>query len=184
MKTYLINVIGGPSSGKTTACALLFAKLKIKGFIVEYVQEIAKGLVWAENYDLLDNQFWLSQTQYKALKCLDTKVQFIITDGCLLHGIYYNRNNINNVSNVEKTEKYIIDSFKQFNNINIFIERGHFPYEQIGRIQNEHESKCIDEFFLNFLETNNIPYERHYVENKDSDNYSVDKMISYILAKI
>ena len=44
VKTYVINIIGAPGVGKTTISALLFAKLKLRGYICEYVQEYAKKL--------------------------------------------------------------------------------------------------------------------------------------------
>jgi len=175
MKTYLVNLIGGPASGKTCLAALLFAKLKIQGYIVEYVQEVAKGLVWMEDYEMLNNQYWVSQKQFNILNCLQEKVQFIITDGCMLHGIYYNRNNEGNVSNVDKTEKYIWDCYHKFHNINIFLIRGDYPYEQAGRQQSEEESRCIDSFFLDLLKKRNLPFESFKAKPE------VDDMIEYIL---
>lgn len=178
MKTYLINLISGPGAGKTSLAALLFFKLKMKRFMVEYIQEVAKGLVWAEEYDVLNNQYWVSQRQFKLLNSLQGKVQFIITDGCLLHGIYYNRNNENNVSNIEKTEQFIIESYNKFNNINIFLTRGDYPYEQAGRYQDEEEARYIDAFYHHFLKKNNIPFSS-FEANED---HNVDEMIDYILS--
>ena len=70
-QTYVINIIGGPGIGKTTISALLFANLKIKGYICEYVQEFAKKLVWLKDYDTLNNQFFVSKEQYTLLKQID-----------------------------------------------------------------------------------------------------------------
>lgn len=53
-KTCVINIIGGPGLGKTTMAALIFANLKKKGFIVEYVQEYAKKLVWQKKFSKLN----------------------------------------------------------------------------------------------------------------------------------
>lgn len=146
IKTYLINLISGPSAGKTTIAALLFAQLKMRGFAVEYVQEVAKSYVWLEDYTTLNNQHWLSFEQFKKMNCLQGKVRFIITDGCLLHGLYYNRFNKDNVSNVVKTEQLIWECYNKFNNINIYIKRGLYPYETAGRYHAESEAKLIDEF--------------------------------------
>jgi len=175
-KTYLINIISGPGAGKTTICALLFAKLKIKGYTIEYIQEVAKHLVWEEDFELLDNQYWVSNRQFTLLNCLQGKVDLIITDGCLLHGIYYNRFNQNNVSNVEKTEQLIVNSFKKFNNINIFLERGNYPYEQVGRYQTEDEAKSIDKFFQTYLDEHKIPYQIFPVQ----EDKNIDEMINFI----
>ena len=180
MKTYLINLIGGPGCGKTTICALLFAKLKILGHSVEYIQEVAKSLVWAGDFDVLNNQYWVSQRQSKLLDSLQGKVQFIVTDGCLLHGIYYNRNNEDNVSNIEKTEKFIWDCYGQFNNINIYIVRGDYPYEEAGRYQSEDEAKYIDEFYSFMLKKHQIPHYQYQVR-KDQN---IDEVVEYILNQL
>lgn len=180
-KTYLINIIAGPSCGKTTICSLLFAKLKIKGFVVEYVQEFAKSLVWTENYDLLNNQYYVTQTQFNLMKQMIGKVDFIVTDGSLLHGLYYNRHNKDNISNIEKTETFILNSYNQFNNINIFLERGNFPYEHQGRIQNEDEAKEIDVILKHMLKQSNINFE---CMKSDASDENLSLMINYILSKI
>ena len=50
---------------------------------------------------------------------MDKCVEFIVTDGPLLQGIYYNLHNADNTSNVDKTHKMIMECSKEFNNINI-----------------------------------------------------------------
>ena len=87
-KTILINLLAGPGTGKTTICALLFAKLKLLGYVVEYVQEYAKHLVWTKNYELLNNQYYVTQTQANLMENMIGSVDFIITDGSILHGLY------------------------------------------------------------------------------------------------
>lgn len=180
-KTYLINIISGPSCGKTTLCSLIFAKLKIKRYIVEYVQEYAKSLVWTENYELLNNQYYVSQTQFNLMKSMIGKVDFIITDGSLLHGLYYNRYNKNNISNVDKTEHFILNSYSKFNNINIFLERGDFPYEHQGRIHDEKEALLIDLFLKHMLEQSNINF---LCVKSDASNENLELIINYILSNI
>lgn len=156
--TYVINLISGPSSGKSLISSLLFAKLKLRGFIVEYVQEYAKHLVWTKNYELLNNQYYVTQTQYNLLKQMIGEVDFIVTDGPLVNGLYYNKHNKDNICNIEKTENYILDCHRHFNSINIFLERGDYKYEQQGRIQNEDESKEIDIIIKHMIKQNNIDF--------------------------
>ncbi len=158
MQTYVINLIGGPGLGKTTMCAILFAELKLKGYNIEYVQEYAKHLVWTEQFEELNNQYHVSQQQYKLLSCIVGKTQIIITDGPLLNALYYNRNNKDNICDISKTEKFILDSYSKFNNINLFLERGDFKYEQAGRIQNETESREIDTIMKHIFRQNDISY--------------------------
>ena len=177
-KTYLINIISGPSAGKTVTCALLFAKLKIMGYVVEWVPEYAKSLVWTRNFELLNNQYYVTQTQFNFMKQMNGIVDFIITDGSILHGLYYNRHNKDNISNIEKTEKFILDSYKQFNNINIFLERGTFPYELQGRIQTEEEAKEIDVILKHLLIQSGIKFD--CMKSDDSDD-NLNNIIQFIL---
>jgi len=177
--TFIINVISGPGSGKTTICALIFAKLKISGYVTEYVQEYPKTLVWMKDYDTLNNQYFVSSKQVNLFKSMNTKVDFIVTDGSILHGLYYNRHNKHNTSNIEKTEKFIIDSYNEFHNINIFLDRGEFDYETDGRIQTETEAREIDVILMHMLKQNGIPFER-FVSSPDS----IDPIIKFILDSV
>jgi hypothetical protein len=179
-KPWIINIIGGPGIGKTTISALLFAKLKINGHITEYVQEYAKRLVWTKDYDKLNNQYYVIKKQFQLLKDInDTHINFIITDGPILHGLYYNKYNLDNTSNVEKTEEYIMECYEKFNNINIVlqrIKRENQNYEQEGRIQTEEEAKVIDNELKNILKSKNIKYNIF-----NADDNAVEKIYNYIM---
>jgi hypothetical protein len=179
-KPWIINIIGGPGIGKTTISALLFAKLKINGHITEYVQEYAKRLVWTKDYDKLNNQYYVIKKQYQLLKDInDTHINFIITDGPILHGLYYNKYNLDNTSNVEKTEEYILECYEKFNNINIVlqrIKRENQSYEQEGRIQTEEEAKVIDNELKNILKLKNIKYNVF-----NADDNAVEKIYNFIM---
>lgn len=178
-QTYVINFISGPGSGKSTFSALLYAKLKLRGYVVEYIQEFAKTLVWTKDFETLNNQYYVSNRQYKLLKQMVGSVQFIVTDAPLVHGLYYNRHNVHNSSNIEKTERFILEHYHEFNNINIFLERGNFPYEQQGRIETEEESKEIDIIMKHLLRQNKIPYVSFH-----SDSDVVDKIVDFVVGQI
>lgn len=145
---------------------------------VEQVQEVAKKLVWAEEFDTLNNQYQVSMQQYKDLAAVYGKVDYIVTDGSLLHGLYYNRYNPTNVCDRAVTEKKIVELFFSFNNIVIFLKRGNWPYEQAGRIQNKEEADHVDKVLLEILHQYKIPY-REFT----SDENQVDAMIQYILSQ-
>lgn len=176
-KTYIINFISGPGSGKSTICALVFAKLKLKGFVCEYIQEYPKTLVWTKDFDTLNNQYFVSMKQFNILKQMVGTVQYVCTDGPLVHGLYYNLYNKDNTSNIQKTEKMILDNYNQFDNINIFLERGNFKYEPQGRLQTEDEARDIDVILKHMLKQNKIPYTAFI-----SDPENVDKIIEHIIS--
>ncbi len=102
-------------------------------------------------------------------------MQYIITDACLLHGLYYNEHNPDNVSNVDKTKDLILSSYNKFRNINLFIERGDFEYETIGRIQTQEESKYIDVKLKNYMNELHLNY-CEFVSTKSN----IENIIKYI----
>jgi len=159
-KTKVINLIGAPGVGKSTFAALIYANLKLKHKSVEYVQEYVKHLIWQDKTDELNNQYYVSQQQYKMLKAINGKVEYIITDGALFHGLYYNEVFPWNVSNIQKTREMILSKMDEFDNIYIFLERGDFPYEKEGRVHTYEESIKIEEELLKLLETHQIDYYR------------------------
>ena len=174
-KTFLINFISGPAVGKSLMSAALYVDLKRKNYVAEYVQEVAKKLVWTKNFRILNNQYTISELQYMAIKDLLGEVDFIITDGPLVHGLYYNAYNKQNVSSKKKTREAIHQWMAEFHNINIFLERGDYPYETYGRYQKESEAKEIDTILKNILDENNIPY-----LSIQSDIDNIPKIIEYI----
>lgn len=178
--TYTINFIAGPGVGKSVMTSLIFAKMKMKGYNAEIVPEYAKQLVWTEEYELLNNQYHISYYQNKLLKALDGKTDFIVTDGCLLHGLVYNMINPHNTSDKDKTKKAILDWFNSSNNINIYLERNdNIEYEQEGRLQNLEEAIHVDNLLKFQLFDNKIDYKKF----KSSED-KVHKIIKYIESKI
>lgn len=174
-KCFIVNIIGGPGVGKSTIYSFTYAKMKTRGYSIEQVQEVAKKLVWAENFEELNNQYHVTMQQYRELNSVYGKVKFVITDGSLIHGIYYNRHNVANVSNREVTEAKIVELYSKFNNINILLTRGNFPYEQAGRIQNPIEARHVDEELLSILSQYDISYKAF-----ESSEACVGAIIDYI----
>ena len=178
-KTKVVNLIGAPCVGKSVFAGLIFAELKMQNYITEYIQEYAKHLVWMEDYETIKNQYYVSTQQYKILKSVNEKVDIIVTDGALLHGIYYNRTYKDNVSNIEKTEEKIKKYMEEFDNIYIFLERGEFKYENEGRLHTYNESIKISKEIKELLNELNL----EYLEIK-SDKKNLNKMLEYIMKKI
>lgn len=144
------------------------------------VQEYAKMLIYKEEYEMLNCQWMVSFEQYKMLKALDNKVEYICCDSPLFLGLFYNRYHQNNICDVSKTEEMIKEKLGEFDrNIYIFLERNEeFPFEKEGRIHGEEESKKIDILMKDMLDEFGI----EYISVK-SDMSNVDKIINYILEK-
>jgi tRNA uridine 5-carbamoylmethylation protein Kti12 len=68
----VINLFGGPSTGKSTTAAYLFYYLKNKNLNIEYVREYAKDVVYEGSYHKLQNQIYITAKQYKRMKDIDS----------------------------------------------------------------------------------------------------------------
>ena len=179
-KKIIINLVGGPGTGKSLYSSYLFTMLKINGKNVEFTQEYAKDLVWRKKYEILRNQHIVSYHQYQALKGASKYVEAAITDGSLIHSYYYNRHSDVNYSNVDLTEERIQEYYKKFDNIVILLKRNpKYPYQQEGRYQTEEEAKEIDDRMKDILKEKKIKYIEIMA---DMDN--TDEMLNYIIQEL
>lgn len=159
MSALIIDFVAGPCVGKTTIAALTFGELKMKGQNVEWAPEVAKELVWAKKFDLLDNQHEVSRQQYESFRTKASQVDYIVTDGSLLLGLHYNKANTNNICQIDRTERDILGWYRQFRHLVIYLERDpNAPYEDVGRVHNKSEALDADRSFLTILEQNGIEH--------------------------
>jgi len=140
MKTLVVNIFGGPGTGKSILTSELFALLKYKGVNCEVAPEFAKELTWEDNFTVLKDQLFLFGTQQHRIFRLNGKVQVLITDSPILLSVVYG-----------KLYKCTSDTFNdlvfeehyKYDNLNILLTRSK-PYETVGRYQDEEEAKNID----------------------------------------
>ena len=80
----VINLIGGPGSGKSTTMAGVFCELKKRGVNCEMVPEYAKDRVYEEAFNTLQDQIYVFAKQSHKIWCLKDKVDIIVMDASLL----------------------------------------------------------------------------------------------------
>ncbi len=151
----VINLFGGPGSGKSTTAAGLFFKMKLDNRVksVELVTEFAKDLVYAgRTEELRDNQLYITAKQHSRMQRLVGKVDYIITDSPLIQSIMYTPEDYFN-----SFKQLVIEVYSSFTNLNIFINRVK-KYEQYGRDRTEEESNIISNNILGLLDENNLNY--------------------------
>lgn len=171
-ETLVINLIGGPCSGKSTIAAELFARLKKMGIHCELVSEYIKDRIYEENQTMPKNQIAIFGMEYYNISNKLGKVDVIVHDGSFINNIIY------------KTEenKYfddlIISEYKRFWNLDFFIKRGNIEFETYGRIHNLKQSKELDKTIKETYDS----YELSYIEVESRD--AVDKIIPIVLKEI
>ena len=149
----VINLFGGPCSGKSTTAAGLFSEMKAKHVNVEYVTEVAKEMTWEDRQITLQCQPYIFGKQLRNLWRLKNKVDYIITDSPLLLSAVYGSREVWH----DSFFLFIIEEFKKFDNKNFYLKRGS-NYSEIGRNQNLHESMEIDQKIIKTLEENKLTF--------------------------
>lgn len=145
--TTIINLYGGPGTGKSTTAAGLFHKMKSEGYQCELVQEYAKDLTYGEDFKKLRDQFYISAKQNHRIWKLQGMVDYIITDSPLLMSTAYTDDN--------ELKDFVYYTFSKYQNINIFLQRtDHHPYQEYGR------SQTLDEAISKDIEIKKILVDR------------------------
>lgn len=132
----VINVFGGPGTGKSVTTASLFAELKKQQNNCELVTEFAKELTYDENYTVMENQIWIFANQHHRMFRLAKKVDIIVTDAPLFNSIVYSGKGEDN----KEFHKFVMKEFTKYDNLNVYLER-ETTYRQEGRYQDETGAK-------------------------------------------
>ena len=158
--TYIINFVGPPCAGKSLLAAKTFVELKKSGIKTELVQEHAKKVIADGKCYKLDNQVEVSRQQHKDIKRYTNTSQIVVTDGSLLHGLFYNTYNENSLCAGELAKQKILDLYNDpaFENIVVFVEKGNYPYDTVGRVHTEEQSAEISVKMRAMLVEHNIDF--------------------------
>ena len=149
--TLCVNFYGGPSVGKSTMCAHVFAELKWRGINCEMSREYAKDVVWEGSLDILDDQLHVFGEQYHRLHRLVGKVDIILTDSPLLLSLIYGK------KLPQEFRDLVLHQFNSFNNFNIVLTRQK-RFNPAGRVHNEEQSHRLDDEICNLLKDLNVAY--------------------------
>ena len=165
--TIVINIAGGPGTGKTTVAAELFGKLKEKGFEVENVSEFAKELVWEGRKEAFDDRLYMHGEQNHRLMQMNGKLDYIITDSPLFLTSVYNNYYLKD--KFPKSYNKMIDlvtteTFKLYNN-KVYLLQRNTGYKVIGRREDEKTAEKIDKDLMKYLDKNNIKYKILSIDN-------------------
>lgn len=163
-KTIIVNLYGGPGTGKSTGAAYIFSRLKMLGIDAEYAAEYAKDKVWEEDRTVFDCQAYIFGKQAFRIYRLFGKVDVIVTDSPLLMSIVYGEPYLKGA---------VIGEYNRYGrygdaNCNFFLRRKK-PYNANGRHQGEADAKSLDEKIETMLKETGVPY-KEYDATEDGYN--------------
>lgn len=137
----VINLWGGPGSGKSTTASGLFYHMKCAGLEVELVQEYAKDMVWEQRYNILEDQIYVFAKQQRRIARLKNHgLQWVVTDSPIPLGLCYTRPE----HMTDSFANLVMQVFDSYQNHNFYLTRN-VPYNPVGRNQKqESEAQELD----------------------------------------
>lgn len=159
-KLVVVNLYGGPCSGKSTIAADIFAKLKRLHLDVELVREYVKEKIWELNPEVMQDQVYILGRQHYRQSVLQGQCQVAITDSpvlltCVYNDLYTHLRNFNPL---------VVEMVGHYDNLNYLLERPSV-YQAKGRVQDEEGAKGIDDLVVEMLDRLGMSYKRINQQN-------------------
>lgn len=156
--TKIINLLGGPGSGKSTSAALLFGKMKNMSKSVEHVQEYVKGWAWEGRSIKEFDQLYIFAKQARREYTLINKVDYIVTDSPVLLSAFYEQKYYSNSIVKSAIPEYMRAIEKTGATYLNFMLKRTKPFNPHGRYETEEESVKIDQEMRDWMNENSYPY--------------------------
>lgn len=159
-KTTIINLYGGPGTGKSTSAAYFYYLLKAAGKNVELVREYVKDWAWEGRKISTYDQIYFLGKQVRRESMLYGKVDWIVTDSPVMMNLYYAQRYCT-LSLGEGVRAATLSFYRQASedghkHLHVFLKRNK-PYLSEGRYQTEAEALEIDLGIRRVLEDLKVP---------------------------
>ena len=174
--TILINMLGCPSSGKTSLSAKLFAQLKAMDLNAEYTSEYVKGWAWEGKKVGPFDQFYIFGKETHNQSRLFDKVDFIISDSpVMLTAFYHYFYNGNEALNEVCHNFYNLAEEAGVQVVNFFLPRKK-KYIAKGRYQTQEEADALAFQLKEWLNKEGYVYEELTCSDKERINVVLETL--------
>ena len=174
--TILINMLGCPSSGKTSLSAKLFAQLKAMDLNAEYTSEYVKGWAWEGKKVGPFDQFYIFGKETHNQSRLFDKVDFIISDSpVMLTAFYHYFYNGNEALNEVCHNFYNLAEEAGVEVVNFFLPRKK-KYVAKGRYQTQEEADALAFQLKEWLNKEGYSYIDLECPDKERINVVLEKL--------
>lgn len=151
--TRIINLFGGPCTGKSTTAAELFAYMKKKGLEVELAQEYAKDMVFESRSNILGDQLYILAKQHRRISRLIGKVDWVVTDSPFILGLCYTTTGY-----YKQFEPLVLEIWDSYENTSYLLHRDNIEYNPNGRNQTTDQLAELDNSIKTMLHRANVAY--------------------------
>lgn len=166
----IVNLYGGPGTGKSTTCAALFAELKHAGVNAEMCREYVKNWVWeGRKIQPGDTSYFMAKQLREQRNLMRDGIGAIVTDSPLLLATWYGKFDI--LSNTTLLSRELMRQqdatceLYGYTEVHVFLKRVK-EFNPKGRLQNEEEAVAIDDSLKIMLDTAGKSY---YTVTADRD---------------
>lgn len=177
--TTIINLYGGPGTGKSTSAAYLYYLLKVAGKNAELVREYVKDWAWEGRHISVNDQIYFLGKQVRRESMLYGKVDWVVTDSPVWMNSYYASHYCTPIiaTGVDSLVKAFYQQVEDegHRHIHIFLHRTK-PYLAEGRYQTEAEAKEIDFGVKAMLTNREVPF-----LDADVGDESLQKLLQKLL---
>jgi|TARA_B110000858_G_scaffold114772_1_gene131163 hypothetical protein len=174
----VINLFGGPDSGKTTQATGIFHAMKRDGMNVEIVNEFAKMCVWEKNFEILKDQLYVMAKQNRSVLRLEGQVDICITDSPIMLSSVY-RKAYGETLYSDLLDHMAFECFNRNDNLNFMMKRSEKRYDQTGRYQDLDGAVEIDNVMYEMFKNLKIPF-----FHLEANEQSVDVAYTYIKKRL
>lgn len=182
MQTTVINLFGGPSTGKSKTAADIYSHLKEKGQSVELVREYVKHWAYTKRKIEKYDQLYLLGKQSHYESFLYGTVRYIVTDSpVLLAGFYSTYYQGLVASYVDEAAKGFVkhSSDDGVQHLNFLLSRD-FPYDPQGRYETEEQATHLDGHLKGYLEAFSTDYGHNFTPIQVKASTARDSILSYL----
>jgi hypothetical protein len=154
-KPVVVNLIGGPGTGKSVLAADIFSVMKKAGTRVELAAEWIKAPVYEGRLSVIEDQLYVLAKQHRNISRVVDQVDYIVCDSPLLLCPIYAKPGY-----YPLFKELTFDVWGQYRNLTFYVERPeNWEYHTEGRYQSAiDEAKAVDAKILDFLNGNGVPY--------------------------
>jgi len=178
--TRVINLFGGPGTGKSTRAAQIFQQLKDLGVNAELVREYAKEWAWAGRKITADDQDYIGAKQRRRESSLYGKVDVIVTDSPVILSPFY----LQYYYDDDSLTQFTLNCLKRAEakgviHHNLYLKRMK-PYMAKGRYENEEQALAIDVSLRTWMQNHHVPFTDIVVEDEIKSKTIIDHLATDI----